>query len=238
MPEARTFGRALDQAGNVGHHEALFRPDPHHPQIRMQGRERVVGDLRPRVRNRGDERRLAGVGHAEQPDVGQHFEFEQQLLLLAGPARSLLPRRSVRAGLEVQVAEPAVAALDDQHLLVGHQQFGDHLIRLEVGEDGPDGHAQRDVFGGGAVLIGTAPVFATPCLVAARESEVDQRVEVAVAHREHAAAAPAVATVRAAERQELLAPKTHAAVAALAGHDFDRGFVDKFHRDGPLDAEC
>ena len=51
VPEARAFGRAFDQAGNVGNHEALLVPHAHHAEIRMQRRERVVGDLRPRVRH-------------------------------------------------------------------------------------------------------------------------------------------------------------------------------------------
>jgi hypothetical protein len=36
---------ALDEAGNVGEHE-LALVDAHHPEPRMQRRERIVGDLR------------------------------------------------------------------------------------------------------------------------------------------------------------------------------------------------
>ena len=82
---------------------------------------------------------------------------------------------------------------------------------------------------GGAELVGAAPGFAVARLVAARVAEVDQRVEVAVGHRIDAAAAPAVAAVRAAEGDEFLAPEARAAVAAVAGGDVDRGFVDEFH---------
>ena len=56
VPEARAFCRALDQARNVGNHEAAAGAHPHHAKIRRERREWVIGDLRLRVghrRNRG-----------------------------------------------------------------------------------------------------------------------------------------------------------------------------------------
>ena len=47
--------------------------------------------------------------------------------MLAGPAGRLLTRRAVCTGLEMQIAESAIAAFDDQHFLVGDEQFGDHV---------------------------------------------------------------------------------------------------------------
>src|SRR5690606_16552070 len=59
--------------------------------------------------------------------------------------------------------------------------------------------------------------------------EVDQGVEVLRRFQPHAAAVAAVAAVRPAERDELLAPESDAAVAAVSGGDGDFGFVDEFH---------
>ena len=53
--------------------------DAHHAQVGVQRGERIVGDLRPRVRHRRDERGLAGVGHAQQADVGQHRSSSRSL---------------------------------------------------------------------------------------------------------------------------------------------------------------
>ncbi len=50
VPEARAFGRALDQAGDVGDHERAVHVHAHHAQVRMQRRERIVGDLGARRR--------------------------------------------------------------------------------------------------------------------------------------------------------------------------------------------
>ncbi len=83
VAEARAVGGALDQAGNVGDDEAAVRVGAHDAEVGRERRERIVGDLRPRRRHRADERALAGVGHAEQADVGQHLELELQAPPLA-----------------------------------------------------------------------------------------------------------------------------------------------------------
>jgi hypothetical protein len=60
-------------------------------------------------------------------------------------------------------------------------------------------------------------------------AEIDQGVEVLVGLQPDAAAVAAVAAVRAAQRDELLAAETDAAIAAVAGGDGDFNFVDEFH---------
>jgi len=65
--------------------------------------------------------------------------------------------------------------------------------------------------------------------VDALEAVVDQRVDVAVGARPDAAAAAAVAAVRPAVADVLLAAKCRRAVASLAGVDLDFRLVDEFH---------
>jgi hypothetical protein len=84
MPQAGAFGRAFDQAGNVGHDEALLGADTHHAQIGVQRRERIVGDLGLGVGDRGDQRGLARIGHAQQAHVGQHAQFQLTFLISPG----------------------------------------------------------------------------------------------------------------------------------------------------------
>ena len=64
MPRPGALGRALDEPRDVGHHEAALLADRDDAEVRIQRRERIVGDLRPRRRNRADQRRLAGVRQA------------------------------------------------------------------------------------------------------------------------------------------------------------------------------
>ena len=81
--ESGAFGRAFDQARDVGDHETLVGLDAHDAEMRLQGRERIVGDFRRRGRNGPDKGRLAGIRKAEHADVGQHLELQAQLALLA-----------------------------------------------------------------------------------------------------------------------------------------------------------
>ena len=61
-------------------------------------------------------------------------------------------------------------------------------------------------------------------------TEIDQGIEAVGAFGDHMAAAAAVAAVRTALRDELLAAERDAAVAAVAGADEYPGLVEKFHR--------
>ena len=58
------LARALDQSGKVGQ-DKLAVVQPHDPELRLQRRERVVGDFRPGMSDGCEEGRLAGVGEAD-----------------------------------------------------------------------------------------------------------------------------------------------------------------------------
>src|SRR4029453_8873437 len=105
---------ALDQARYVRHHEALVRSDVHDAEVRMQGRERIVGDPRSRCRHGADESRLPRVRQSQQPDVSDQLELEAKLAPLAWVTRRRLARRAIRAALEPLVAKPALATSGDQ----------------------------------------------------------------------------------------------------------------------------
>mmetsp|Transcript_20978 Transcript_20978/g.80913 ORF Transcript_20978/g.80913 Transcript_20978/m.80913 type:complete len:338 (-) Transcript_20978:524-1537(-) len=229
VPQAGTFGRALDEPRNVGDDEALFRRDAHDTEVGVQRRERVIGNLGLGVRDRRDQRRLAGVGLPQQAYIGQHAQFEAHLLDFARPARRLLPRRAVGRGLEMQVAKAAIAALAQQDALARLQQLADHCLGFEVGDDGADGHAQDDIVRRCAEAVGAATGLAIARLVAARIAVVDQRVEVAVGLGPDAAAFAAITAVWPAKGNEFLAAKARAARAAVTGGDIDGGFVNEFH---------
>src|SRR5690606_2513957 len=80
-----------------------------------------------------------------------------------------------------------------------------------------------------AVAVGAVAFFAVLGAVQAGVAVVDQRVDVAIGDGMDGAAATAVAAVRAAEGDEFFATETGGAIAALAGDDFDGGFVNEFH---------
>ena len=88
---------------------------------------------------------------------------------------------------------------------------------------------QHDVVAVGAVAVLAHAVAAVLGLEVLLVAIVDQRVEAVDRFDDHVAAAAAVAAVRPAELDELLAPERHAAVPAVAGADIDLGLIEKFH---------
>ena len=107
--EAVSFVGALDQAREVGHDVGVVAnlDDAEH---RLQCREGVVGDLRLGAGDGREQGGLAGVGQADEPDIGDEFELELDgdfLATLAGLGD--LGRLSPRCR-EVLVAAAALAA--------------------------------------------------------------------------------------------------------------------------------
>ena len=109
---------ALDQARDVGDHE-LAVVAVERAEDGLQRRERIRGDLRLRAREPREQRRLAGVGQADEADVGQQLEMELDAALLARQPALGDPRGLAGGGLEARVAAPAGAAAGDRDLLAG-----------------------------------------------------------------------------------------------------------------------
>ncbi len=229
MAQAGTFGGPFDQARHIGDHKALVFAHAHHAEIGVKCGEWVVGNLRARVGDRRDQRRLAGVGHAQQTDIGQHAQLELDLEALTRPTRRGLARRAVGAGLEVQVAKAAIAALGQHHLLARHQQLGQLLAGFGVADDGADRHAQHNVVASCTELIRTATGFAMASLMPSGVAVVDQRVQIQIGHGIDMAATPTVAPIGTTEGNEFLAPKAGTATATVACGHLDGDFIDEFH---------
>ena len=130
--EAGAFVRALDEAGDIGHHvgvEAHFD----HAEVGLERGEGIVCDLRRRAGDGAQQRRLAGVRQADEPDVGQQFEFELEALVLAALAGLGDVRRLVGRRREVRVAAPAATALGDDQPITFEREVADDLAALACG---------------------------------------------------------------------------------------------------------
>ena len=117
----------------------------------------------------------------------------------------------------MHVAEAALAALGDQQALAVAGQVADHFIGVDVDDHGADRHEDRVVLAALAVALLAHAVLAALRAELLLVAEIDQRVEVFVGFQPDVAAVAAIAAVGAAERDELLAAETDAAVAAVAG---------------------
>ncbi len=229
MAQPLAFRRALDQPGNVGNDEAPARPQTHHAEIGIQRGERIVGNLGTGIGHGGNQGALSRVGHAQQPHIGQHLEFETQLAMLALLSLGRFARCAIHAGFEVQIAQAALPAAGDDDLLAVLHQIGDELIRFGIKDQRANRHAQHLVVATGAVLIRAAPVLAVASAMQLGKPKVHQRVQIDICASDDMSAAPAVTAIRPAKGNEFLTAKRHAAVAAVSGVRLDHDFIDKFH---------
>ncbi len=122
MAQPGALARALDQAGDVGHHQ-LALVGFEHPQHRLERRERVGGDLRRRAREARQQRGLAGVGQADEADVGEQTQPQREPPLLARQAALGKARRLARGGGEALVAMASAAAARERRTLSVVQQL-------------------------------------------------------------------------------------------------------------------
>ena len=141
--EALALARALDEAGDVGDRvPRLARLDD--AEVGVQRRERVVGDLRPRGRDRGDR------GSTCRP-TGNPTSATSATVLSSrrtSPSQPGVPSRAKPGALrlvdgERGVAEPALTAGGDDEAHAGLGQV-DELVAVGVLDDGADGHGQLE----------------------------------------------------------------------------------------------
>ncbi len=198
-------------------------------EVRDQGRERVRAHLRLRARHGADERALADVRKAEQPDVGHHLQLEPELLLFARFARLGAARCAIVRRREVDVASATAPAAGDDDLFALRVHVEDGLVRLRVEALRAHGHAHDAVWAALAVLVLAAPVLAALGDDATRERHVDERQLALVADEDDVAALAAVTPRGPAVGRVLLAAERDAAVAAGTGHDLDLARIDELH---------
>ena len=171
VAEPDAFARALDQARDVGDDElaAVGRLD--RAEHRLERRERVVGDLRPRVRDPREQRRLAGVRQPDERGVGEQLQVQLDVALVARHSDLGEPRHLPDRADEARVAAAAAPAAREHDARLRVREIGDSSSLVEHLR--PDRHADLDVLAVGAVLAGAAAGAAlsaprSACAAAAR----------------------------------------------------------------------
>ena len=229
VAQALALAGARDQARHVGHHE-LDVAGLDHAEVRDQGGERVVGDLRAGRGHGRDQGGLAGVGEADQPDVGDRLQLEDEIALLTRLALEGEPGRLAARRGQRRVAEPAPAACGGDEPGAHANQVGEHLAvgRLDLG---PVRHRDDQVraVGAGAVGALALPAIAGPAHRPAVKVEQGGRARVHL--EDHVTPAAPVTPVRAAERLELLPVNRGAAVPAVASLHLQRDPVGELRHD-------
>src|ERR1019366_4147575 len=227
VAEAVSLVRALDESGDVGNDEGLVVVRADNAEVRDQGGEGIVGDLRFGRADHGDQRRFAGVRKTDQTDVSDQLQFDGELALFAGVAILREPRRLARGGGEVLIAPPAAPTFGDKNALAVVREVGDEIAGGFVADYGTDRKIDRDVVSVKARAVRAHAVLAAAGFPLAPELQVVERVEPLGGDDPNRAPLAAVATGWAAFRHELLAPESNTAFAAVSGLDLDGCLIDE-----------
>src|SRR6266540_3081761 len=216
VAEALALGGPRDQARNVGEHE-VAAVHAHHPEHRLQRGEGVVGDLGAGGGGARHDARLAGVGEADQADVGEQPQLQPQAALLPGLA-ALVEVRDAPAGRQGGVAAPAAPAPGGHEAGAGGGEIGEQAAIL-VADHGADRHGQEAVGAVGALAVVALAVGALAGALVRVEVVLDQGRHAGVGRQYHVPAVTAVATVRPTPGPVLLTVERGDPVApATCGH--------------------
>ena len=243
MAQASTLRSALNDAGDVRHHEghALFHVD--HTQVGIQGGEVVVGNFRPGVGRNRQQGGFAHVGEAHQAHVRQQLQLQNHVPRLALQARLGKPGHLPGGGGIVGIAPAAPAALGQDEVLPGGH-IHDDLIAFRIPNHRAPGHLDDQVLAPLARHLPALAVDTGLSGVLALVAEVQQGGQVVVDPENDAAAVAAVAAVRAAGGHIFFPVEGHRTVAAPAANDGNSNFIYK-HRfitskfvNGQLTVDC
>src|SRR5208283_4727303 len=154
VPQAGAGVGPFDQPGDVGHDERAIRVNLYEAKVGMLGGERVGGDLRPGAGKAAEQRALAGVGHADQADVGDQLQLQPHGTDLAWFAGGRLSRGPISRRFEAVVALAAVAAAGHHDLVAILRQVFQYVAVLRVDDHGARWNGDRKILAGGSVAVG------------------------------------------------------------------------------------
>jgi hypothetical protein len=224
--------RPFDQARNVSQHKRAVQVELHAAQVWELRGERVGGDLGPRPRDAAQERALARVGLAQQAHVGDDLQLQHQFARFPFVTGRRLSRSAIGGRLEPQVSLAPPAAARRRHLVAGAQQVLQHVAFGGIQHHGAGRHLNRQVVAAAAVAARAAAALAAcrPPVPTVRERR--QAIDSLAGHQHHASAVAAIAAIRPAAGDVLLAPEADAAVAPPAGLDEYLDAIDEHGRFG------
>src|SRR5437867_4410949 len=174
---------ARDESWNISHHERFVVVHGHYAEVRLEGRERIIRDLGPRRGNARNQRGLADVGKADQTDVGEQFQLQSEVLLLASHAILRLLRHTIHRRRKVRIAVSAASAFCNQDALADLREVMEDLPSFLI----VDHCAKRDgdlgVFTVPSVAIASFSMTSTPRTKYVVEAESEESVFVGIGNQ-------------------------------------------------------
>ena len=229
--QSTSLGCALDDAGNVGHDEGTSVAVGHDAERGFEGGEGVVGNLGAGIGERADQRRLTGVGEADQTDIGEELQFQDHHHFLHGLAGLGVARCLVGGGAKLEVAQSAASAFEQHHDLSVFDDIAEIFTGFGIVGHGAGRYLDVAICAVAAVAAAFAAVAAVAGKNVAVIAQVEQGPVVAIAAEVDISPAPTIATIGAAEGLVFGAVHVHRTAAALTGAtvDFDVVYEIGFH---------
>jgi len=197
---------ALHQSRNVGQ-DKFKTIHGDHSQIRMKRGEWIFRDLWPRIRCRGQQGRLSGIGQTQQPDVGDQLQSQPNGSLNALLSQVKATWRLVHGGFEPQVSETTVPTSGQEKSLSDLSQVNQNGLPVLFKDLGSGRHPKEDVRAILSRALPTHAALAILCEEMLPVSEVNQRVESINGFRPDIASLTSVAAIRPPVFNEFLAPE-------------------------------
>ena len=227
VSESVTRTRTFDEARNIRDDQATIARKFSKAELWLERREGICGDLGICTTHCLEHRGLACVRQSHQTDVCDEFEFNVERALNRFSRRMRFVRRLIRAGLEVRVAETALAAWCNDNFLIRFCDVRDKVARRRINNHTAKRDANAEVRRILSVTAFSTALFAVLRKVMRLECELNERVEVGIADENDIATTSAVTTIGTRIRTILLAEQTHDAYATETGSNKNCGFVNK-----------
>src|SRR5205809_5346431 len=142
-PQPRSGVSAFNQSGNIRNNETLYVrlfSDSDNPEIRLQRGKRIIGDLRTRGRNAGNQSGLSYVRKSDKRHVSQQFQFEPVSSFLSRAAGLALTWRLMCGGRKPGIASSTASATSNDDGFVGTREIVDSFSGFVVIENCADRH--------------------------------------------------------------------------------------------------
>ncbi len=202
-----TLVGTLDDAGDVGHHERMTVANLDDTEVGFERGEGIVGDLRTGGGNSGEKGGFTGIGETYQTDVGENFELKDESPLLTRFAGLGIVGGLVGGGFKVPVTQTAATAGEKHLFLAVLGNFGDDLARVGILGYGSERDIYIYVSAGLTRRTGAITTLTVLGKDVPLELKVNESPKVGVAAEDDVTPTTAVAPVRPAECNELLAPE-------------------------------
>ena len=230
--QAQTFAGTFDDTCDVSHNKACVM-ELYHAQVRVDGCEVVVCNLRLCAGRNGQQRRLTYVRETNQTNVCDQLHFQNNSTFLASSARFRKVWSLTHGVLEVNVTAAASSALRSYERITIFNQVLHQMTGFFVDYHGTYRNLDNQVFAGLTKTLLLHTVLAIFRFVFSLELKVHQGSQVSVSLENNVSASSAVTAIRTAFRYERFTTECYSTIAALTGLNKNFGSIYKHFQNLP-----